>query len=103
MGRVPSRRALAVDIIGSAAIGLVGLGLRLAYVLDFARAPIGRLPWVDGGAYWTRAQEVLDGAWLPARPFSQDPLFPYLLAGRPRDVEDRHRHLPGGKTDIIID
>ncbi len=74
------------DLGRAAAIGLLGLLLRLAYVLDFARHPIGRMPWVDEGAYWTRAQEILAGAWLPARPFYQDPLYPYLLAALIRVV-----------------
>jgi hypothetical protein len=52
----------------------------LAYVLDFARHPIGRLPWVDEGAYWARASAILGGGWLPDRPFFQDPLYPYFLA-----------------------
>jgi 4-amino-4-deoxy-L-arabinose transferase-like glycosyltransferase len=63
------------------AIGLIGLLTRLAYAVDFARHPLGRLAWGDEGAYWSRAREILDGAWLPARPFYQDPLYPYLLAG----------------------
>src|SRR5215213_11433111 len=42
---------------------------------------MGRLPWVDEGAYWTRAQAILGGRWLPEGPFYQDPLWPYLLAG----------------------
>ncbi len=62
-------------------IGLVALGLRLGYVLEYAGHPIGRMPWVDEGAYWTRALEIRSGRWLPDRPFYQDPLFPYLLAG----------------------
>jgi hypothetical protein len=62
-------------------IGLIGLGLRLAFVSEYAGHPLGRHPWVDEGAYWTRAQAICAGAWLPERPFYQDPLFPYLLAG----------------------
>lgn len=62
------------------AIGLVGLALRLGFALQFAGHPLGRLPWVDEGAYWSRAGEILQGRWLPARPFYQDPLFPYVLA-----------------------
>ncbi len=79
-------RPWAVDLGLAAAIGVLGLGLRLACVLDFAGHPLGRLPWVDEGAYWTRAQEILAGAWLPARPFYQDPLYPYGLAGLIRVV-----------------
>jgi hypothetical protein len=61
-------------------IGLVGLALRLGYALQYAGHPLGRLPWVDEGAYWSRALEILGGRWLPSRPFYQDPLLPYLLA-----------------------
>ena len=61
-------------------IGLLGLALRLGYVLEYSGHPIGRMTWVDEGAYWSRALEILGGRWLPARPFYQDPLFPYVLA-----------------------
>src|SRR5579883_635653 len=62
------------------AIGVLGLVLRLTYAWEFTRHPLGRLPWVDEIAYWLRGQEILLGAWLPSRPFYQDPLFPYWLA-----------------------
>jgi hypothetical protein len=68
------------------AIVVLGLLLRLAYVSDFARHPLGRIPLVDEGAYWTRAQAIRDGDWLPERPFYQDPLYPYLLSGLIRVV-----------------
>ncbi len=62
------------------AIALAGLALRLVYVLEYAAHPLGRLPWVDEGAYWSRGLEILGGHWLPGRPFYQDPLLPYFLA-----------------------
>jgi Dolichyl-phosphate-mannose-protein mannosyltransferase len=62
------------------AISLVALTLRLGYSLQYAGHPLGRLPWVDEGAYWSRGLEILQGHWLPLKPFYQDPLFPYLLA-----------------------
>ncbi|SIO65738.1 4-amino-4-deoxy-L-arabinose transferase [Singulisphaera sp. GP187] len=62
------------------AIAVAGLGLRIAYVWQYTGHPIGRIPWVDEGAYWTRAVEIFEGRWLPDRPFYQDPLFPYALA-----------------------
>ena len=62
------------------AIGVLALVLRLTYAWEFTRHPLGRLPWVDEIAYWLRGQEILLGAWLPSRPFYQDPLFPYWLA-----------------------
>ena len=43
----------------------LSVALRLVFVSDFARHSLGRLPWVDEGAYWTRAQEILRGSWLP--------------------------------------
>ncbi|HEY2157642.1 MAG TPA: glycosyltransferase family 39 protein [Isosphaeraceae bacterium] len=85
-GRAPARPIGLGDLGWPLAIGLLGLLLRLAYVVDFARHPLGRLVWGDEGAYWSRAQEILDGAWLPARPFYQDPLYPYLLAAAARLV-----------------
>ena len=39
-------------------IFVLGLALRLASILDFASHPLRRLPWVDEGAYWTRAQAI---------------------------------------------
>ena len=63
------------------AIGFAALGFRLAFVLQYTAHPLGRLPWVDEEAYWDRAQAILAGAWLPPRPYFQDPLFSYVLAG----------------------
>ena len=75
-----SRRRSRADVGWLLAIALLGLWLRLGYVLEYIGHPIGRMPWVDEGAYWSRALEILGGRWLPARPFYQDPLFPYVLA-----------------------
>ena len=73
-----------IDRVGDwtwpAGIFLLALAMRLAFVVDFAHHPLGKLPWVDEGAYWERAGEILGGAWLPDRPFFQDPLYPYVLA-----------------------
>ncbi len=69
-----------LDLALAAAIGAVALALRLAYVLDFAQHPMGRYARVDEGAYMLRAGQIVSGAWLPSRPFYQDPLFPYVLA-----------------------
>lgn len=63
------------------AIGLVALGFRLAFALQYTAHPLGRLPWVDEEAYWDRARAIVAGAWLPPRPYYQDPLFSYVLAG----------------------
>jgi hypothetical protein len=76
-GRV---EGLGLDLSWAAVIVAVSLGLRLAYVLDFARHPMGRYARVDEGAYMLRAGEIVSGAWLPSGPFYQDPLFPYVLA-----------------------
>src|SRR5262249_55761808 len=63
------------------AIVLLALVLRLSFAMAYAAHPIGRVTWVDEGAYAERAQAILGGAWLPEAPFFQDPLYPYLLAG----------------------
>jgi Dolichyl-phosphate-mannose-protein mannosyltransferase len=80
MARPTSERFSAGDLAWPAAIVAIGLVTRLAFVWDFAGHPVGKLPWVDEGAYWTRASAILGGAWLPDRPFFQDPLYPYFLA-----------------------
>ena len=64
-------------------LGLVfalGLAVRLVAARQYGEHPLGRLAWVDEGAYRARAIEIAGGAWLPPGPFYQDPLFPYLLA-----------------------
>src|SRR3954470_12188576 len=80
------RPGRAGDLPWALAILLLGLVLRLAFVREFASHPLGRLAWVDEGAYWSRAEAILGGAWLPERPFYQDPLFPYVLSGLMRLV-----------------
>lgn len=84
MNEQATRRGL--DLGLTLAIGCLGLALRLAYVGEFADHPLGRLPWIDEGAYWSRAREIGAGRWLPARPFYQDPLLPYVLSGLARVV-----------------
>ena len=63
------------------AIGIVGLGLRLIYVTQYTAHPLGRVLYVDEVVYWERAHAILTGSWLPDRPFYQDPLIHYVLAG----------------------
>src|SRR5262249_34981802 len=63
------------------AIGLLALGLRLAYVIPFTTHPLGRVLYVDEVVHWERARAILGGNWLPARPFYPDPLIQYVLAG----------------------
>ncbi len=84
--REPKSASLKGALIASLAIGTGALILRLAFATQYAGHPLGRMPWVDEGAYWARAQEILAGHWLPERPYYQDPLFPYLLAGLMRLV-----------------
>ncbi len=61
-------------------IGVVALGLRVLCAWEYSSHSIGRMLWVDEGAYWTRAMDVRAGHLMPGRPFYQDPLFPYALA-----------------------
>lgn len=63
------------------AIGLLALGLRFLYATEYITHPLGWLLWVDEIVYWERARAILGGRWLPDRPFFQDPLIHYLLAG----------------------
>jgi len=74
---LPSRR----DVGWVLAIGLLALGLRFLYATEYITHPLGRLLWVDEIVYWERARAIHGGRWLPDRPFFQDPLIHYLLAG----------------------
>src|SRR5271165_1798922 len=77
------RRSLSAcpDVGWMLAISLLALGLRLLYATEYIEHPLDRLLWVDEIAYWERARAILGGSWLPDRPFFQDPLIHYLLAG----------------------
>lgn len=77
----PGRAPWAIDAAWMLAIGLLALGLRLAYAIQFTTHPLGLLLYVDEIVYWERARSILGGSWLPGRPFFQDPLIQYLLAG----------------------
>ena len=57
----------------------LALGLRVVHLADVARSPFFARPMIDGQAYDTWAQAIRAGT-APARPFYQDPLYPYLLA-----------------------
>jgi 4-amino-4-deoxy-L-arabinose transferase-like glycosyltransferase len=81
------------DIAWLLAIGIVGLGLRLIYVTQYTAHPLGRVLYVDEVIYWERAQAILGGSWLPDRPFYQDPLIHYVLAGLMRIVGKEVRAL----------
>lgn len=63
------------------AIGLTGAAVRLVYAWQYTDQPLGQYPWVDESSYWSWAQAILRGGWWPVRPFYQDPLYPYWLAG----------------------
>lgn len=79
--RPPARPFSIAEIGWPLLIGVSGLILRLSVAREYAGHPIGRIPWVDEAAYWSSAREILGGKWLPDRPFYQDPLLSYLLAG----------------------
>lgn len=68
------------DVAWAVAIGITGLLLRVLCAWQYAADPLGRFPWIDEQAYWSRARAILAGQLLPDRPFYQDPLYPYLLA-----------------------
>lgn len=81
MNQPSARTRRRTDAAALILIGLLALSLRLAVAVPFARHPLGRVPWVDEGAYLQRALAIRQGAWRPAEPFYQDPLYPYFLAG----------------------
>jgi hypothetical protein len=70
-----------LDLGWALVIGALGLVLRLAYAFQFAGHALGQRTWVDESAYWGQALEILRGQWLPSRPFTYAPLYPYVLAG----------------------
>lgn len=69
------------DLICALAIGLTGLALRVVCARQYAADPLGQFLWIDEQAYWQRARSILTRQFVPDRPFYQDPLYPYLLAG----------------------
>lgn len=62
--------------------GLLVLALlpRVLHLVDIADAPFFDRPMIDGQAYDSAARAILDGS-APARPYYQDPLYPWFLAG----------------------
>jgi hypothetical protein len=74
------RRSPLTDGAWMLAIGLVALLLRVVAARQFASDPLGTFLWIDEQAYAVRARAILAGHILPARPFYQDPLYPYILA-----------------------
>ncbi len=74
------------DLAWMLVIGLLGLTLRLLYVWQYSKHPHGRLLWVDEQSYFQAAERIMAGQWLPDRPFYQDPLISYILAGLMRIV-----------------
>ncbi|MBU0638187.1 MAG: glycosyltransferase family 39 protein [Planctomycetes bacterium] len=63
-----------------AAIGALGLVLRLAILDEFLRKnPIAEQPWTDSQVYWEQAGRMAAGEWIQPTPFLSAPLYPYLL------------------------
>lgn len=58
---------------------VLGLGLRVANLIDISNSPFFTRPVIDGQAYDTWAVTIVHHA-APAQPFFQDPLYPYFLA-----------------------
>lgn len=58
----------------------IGLALRLANLAYLRRSPLFDRPVLDGQFCIDWAVQILSGT-VPAAPFYQDPLYPYLLAG----------------------
>jgi hypothetical protein len=59
----------------------LALGLRLAYLRQFAGLPFFDQPVGDSAIYLARAREIASGVWLPTQPFFYGSiLYPYFLA-----------------------
>jgi Flp pilus assembly protein TadD/4-amino-4-deoxy-L-arabinose transferase-like glycosyltransferase len=61
------------------AVLALGLGLRLANLVDVSDSPFFTRPVIDGQVYDNWAMAIVSGD-LPREPFYQDPLYPYFLA-----------------------
>ncbi len=62
-----------------AALGVLALGLRLAYVWQVAGTPLVAPEELDPGFYYNWAKQIAAGSWLGTQPFVQSPLYAYLL------------------------
>jgi 4-amino-4-deoxy-L-arabinose transferase-like glycosyltransferase len=61
------------------AVLVLGLGLRIANLVDISDSPFFTRPVIDGQVYDNWAMAIVKGK-APAQPFYQDPLYPYFLA-----------------------
>ena len=63
------------------AVFTLALGLRVAYLRQFADLPFFDQPVGDSAIYLSRAREIASGIWLPTQPFFfGSVLYPYFLA-----------------------
>ena len=63
-----------------AAIFLVALALRVAYIVEIWPHPAAQLPILDAEAYREIALEIRAGDWLGDPVYYLDPLYPFFLA-----------------------
>jgi tetratricopeptide (TPR) repeat protein len=64
---------------GCLAVAVVGLGLRLVYLVEVRRSPFYGLYLGDALVFHRWAQALAAGDWLGREVFFQAPLYPYLL------------------------
>ena len=74
--------------VALAAVWLVALAVRLIFVAELARSPIGQRTWTDETGYLAWAKRIADGQLVCPHPFYQDPLYAYVLGGVVRVVGD---------------
>ena len=62
-------------------VGLLALGLRIAYVYQADESPLFDAPMVDARTYVDDGLKLVEGGWSGGdQPFWQPPLYPYFLA-----------------------
>ncbi len=72
----PTKSTILLFLVGIVALAA---GLRALHLVELSRTPLFAQPMIDGQAYHDMARTIIAGT-APARPFYQDPLYPYLLA-----------------------
>ncbi len=63
-----------------AGVILLGLVLRLIYVVQVGGTPLVVPDELDPGFYFEWAQRIVAGDWIGTEPFVQSPLYAYFLA-----------------------
>lgn len=99
------------DWAWAAAIFLLALGVRIAYLAEVVRGPLFLLNTARGTDMWgfdQWARHLAGGGWMRQGAFYQAPLYPHLLgllywlAGPSQLVGVAANHLLGGLTCVVV-